>query len=221
VGIWRYGNGTWHHAGDYMRDDQKTFRVRASAPGRVIFIGWDSPTHWSGNTMIVSHDVGGVQDAYRTIYMHLRNGPANDCDAAWSKTIPTLSGNNLAKYTEHLTATKCTQNVATRNPTAEHWGKESERIDMSLLGNTVARGAPLAWAGNTGPGGKMGPGTPNTHLHIFWARRDPTNNRWYFVDPYGIYALPTCYPVGITDALTSACARYPIGWQGGRPQYPQ
>jgi hypothetical protein len=68
-GIWRYGDGNWHHAGDYGRGDE-TFRILACAAGRVIHVGWDN---WSGNTVIVSHDVDGVQDAYRTIYMHLRN----------------------------------------------------------------------------------------------------------------------------------------------------
>ena len=48
--------GGWHHAGDYSRDDVKTFKVLSSAAGKVIYIGWDA---WSGNTLIVSHDVGG------------------------------------------------------------------------------------------------------------------------------------------------------------------
>ena len=78
---WRYSTGTWHHAIDYYRNDGKTFQVAAAAPGKVIYIGWDN---WSGNTMVISHDVGTKKDAYRTIYMHLQNGPANDCDAAWS-----------------------------------------------------------------------------------------------------------------------------------------
>jgi len=216
-GIWRYGNGTWHHAGDYSRGDGQTFRVLASAPGRVIHVGWDS---WSGNTVIVSHNVGGVQDAYRTIHMHLRNGPANDCAAAWSQTVPTLSGDNLDQYKQHLNATGCPQDPASRNPAPEHWGTDAQKIDGNLLGSQVAAGAPLAWAGETGPGGKKGTGGTNTHLHIFWTRRDPSNNNWYFFDPYGIYSLPTCYAPGTTDAITTPCARYPIAWKGGRPQYP-
>jgi hypothetical protein len=215
-GIWRYSNGDYHHAGDYLRTDNLTFRVLASAPGKVIHVGWDN---WSGNTVVVSHDVGGVTDAYRTIYMHLRNGPAADCAAAWSSSVPTLSGQVRTDYETHLTQTGCTQNPATRAPDPAHWGTASESLAPGLLGSTVARGAALAWAGNTGPGGKRGTGTPNTHLHIFWTRRDPTNNQWYFIDPYGIYAMPTCYGSSVTGAL-GACSRYPIAWQGARPQYP-
>ncbi|HEX3527994.1 MAG TPA: hypothetical protein VH988_13100 [Thermoanaerobaculia bacterium] len=80
-GIWLYSPGSWHHASDYSRDDESTFPVKAAAPGAVIFSGWDD---WSGNTVIISHDAGGVKDAFRTIYMHLRNGASHDCTAAWS-----------------------------------------------------------------------------------------------------------------------------------------
>jgi hypothetical protein len=215
-GIWRYGDGGWHHAGDYSRDDVKTFKVLSSAAGKVIYIGWDA---WSGNTLIVSHDVGGVLDAYRTIYMHLRNGADNDCEAAWSQTMPTLKDPELSEYKTHLLETGCPQNKADRNPDPAHWGTNAEKIDMALLGKQVTAGQFLAWAGNTGPGGKKGSGGPNTHLHIFWARRDPINNEWYFFDPYGIYALPTCYPAGVTGAITTPCARYPVAWKGGKPQY--
>jgi hypothetical protein len=213
-GIWRYSNGGYHHAGDYGRGDP-TFRVLACAAGRVIHVGWDN---WSGNTVIVSHDVGGVQDAYRTIYMHLRNGATNDCNAAWSQTVPTLSDPNRTEYITHLNATGCPQNPP-RNPDPVHWGTDAQTIPVQV-GQQVTRGTFLAWAGDTGPGGKKGAGGPNTHLHIFFARRDPTNNEWYFFDPYGIYAMPTCYPAGVTDAITGACARYPIVWRDGRPQYP-
>jgi len=221
-GIWRYGDGGWHFAGDYSRDDVGTFRVLASAPGKVIHIGWDN---WSGNTIVVSHDVGGVKDAYRTIYMHLRNGPSADGNAAWSQTVPWMMGNadladEMADYIAHLNATGCPQDAAARNPDPVHWGTESQRIDTTLLGQNVVRGQALAWAGNTGPGGKRGLGGANTHLHIFWCRRDPTDNRWYFFDPYGIYALPDCYPPNVTDPIDTPCARYPIAWKDGRPQYP-
>ena len=93
-------------------------------------------------------------------------------------------------------------------------------IDAGLLGQTVQRGQLLAWAGNTGPGGKRGAGGPNTHLHIFFCRRDPTNDEWYFFDPYGVYSLPGCYAANVTDATTGPCVRYPIAWKFGKPQYP-
>jgi hypothetical protein len=220
-GIWRYGNGDWHHAGDYSRDDVKSFKVRASAPGTVIHVGWDV---WSGNTVIVSHNVGGVTDAYRTIYMHLRNGPDTDAAAAWSQTIPWMSGNpdladEMAAYKALLNGSGCPQNVAQRDPDPDYWGTDSQTIAVGV-GQTVSRGQLLAYAGMTGPGGGRVAGQINTHLHIFWAYRDPSNDQWYFFDPYGIYALPDCYPAGITDALGGDCVRYPIAWLDGRPQYP-
>ena len=57
------------------------------------------------------------------------------------------------------------------------------------------------------------------HLHIFFARKDPTNNEWYLIDPYGIYGPPDCYPANFSDPI-SGCARYPITWKGGKPQHP-
>ncbi|MEI6947588.1 M23 family metallopeptidase [Paraflavisolibacter sp. H34] len=213
---WRYSNGGWHHALDYSRTDGSTFKVVAAAAGRVIHIGWDN---WSGNTIVISHDVGGVTDAYRTIYMHLRDGASNDCSNSWSLTVPTISGTDLTDFKTHLTETGCSQDGASRNLKSDHWGTNSETIDKSLLGKTVSAGQVIAWAGNTGPGGKRGSGGPNTHLHIFYARRDPTDNRWYFFDPYGIYDMPNCYPSGVTDAINTPCARYPNAWRNGVPQY--
>ena len=213
-GIWRYGDGGYHHAGDYSQGDD-TFAVLASAPGRVEHVGWDA---WSGNTVILSHDVAGVADAYRTIYMHLRDGADHDADAAWTVTIPTLSGAELTDYTTHLTNTGATQNPATRALDAAHWGTNAETIPVAV-GDTVQRGEQIAWAGNTGPGGKRGAGGPNTHLHIFWTVRDD-DGEFYFFDPYGVYSLPDKYAAGVTDATTGPCVRYPVAWQGGRPQYP-
>jgi len=180
-----------------------------------MHVGWDN---WSGNTVIVSHDVGGVQDAYRTIYMHLRNGASNDSNAAWSLTVPTLKDPELTEYKTHLNDTGCPQNPP-RNPDPAHWGTNAQTI-LVTPNQTVTRGQQLAWCGNTGPGGKKGAGGPNTHLHIFFARRDPSNNEWYFFDPYGIYALPECYPAGVTGTLGGPCVRYPVAWSGGRPAYP-
>jgi hypothetical protein len=186
--------------------------VKAAAPGQVIFIGWD---WWSGNTIVMSHDSGGVKDIFRTIYMHLRNGPQHDSDASWNVTVPKLNEPGLSNYKAYLEATGCPQN-GPRNPDPNFWGTEAEKIDMSLLGKVLAAGAPLAWAGCTGPGGcgcTAGPrNSANTHLHIFFAHRDPSDNEWYFIDPYGIYGPPSCYPANLTDAIVTPCARYPIAW---------
>lgn len=218
-GIWLYEPGSWHHAADYSRDDVATFAIRAAAPGRVIHIGWDD---WSGNTIVVSHDAGRVRDAYRTIYMHLRDGASNDCALAWSESMPALANPSEARtdYLTHLLNTGCTESPRTRNLDAAHWGTESQTIDAGLLGQRVERGQFLAWAGNTGPGGKRGAGGANTHLHIFFARRDPQNNEWYFFDPYGIYGSQSCYPSAVTGKPTGSCVRYPVAWKNGAPAYP-
>lgn len=220
---WRYSTGDWHHAIDYATSPKESFDVVAAAPGKVIHVGWDN---WSGNTIVVSHNVGRVTDAYRTIYMHLRNGAANDCDKAWDVTVPWLeaidsTSDALANYKSYLNATGCTETEANRDLDEDNWGKNSDTIATSLLGKTVTRGQVLAKSGETGPGGGRSPsGAVNNHLHIFFARRDPTDNRWYFFDPYGIYALPSCYPAGMTDSLNISCVRYPVAWKGGKPQYP-
>ncbi|HEX8633549.1 MAG TPA: hypothetical protein VF703_05295 [Pyrinomonadaceae bacterium] len=216
-GLWRYSSNTYHHAGDYSQGET-TFQLRASAPGKLIHIGWDS---WGGGTVIVSHNVAGGTDNYRTIFRHVRNGADNDCDAAWNISVPSLKGDDLTDYKAYLEMSGCTQKKADRKLQEKFWGKNSEAIDMSLLGKNVTRGQALAWTGNTGPGGKKGTGAgANTHLHIFWARRDPTDMKWYLFDPYGIYAGPACYP-GITDAVTGTHARYGNAWKDSKPQFPQ
>jgi len=222
---WMYKAGSWHHAIDYWKTGSKTFQVCAAAPGRVIHVGWDN---WSGNTMVISHDVGNQKDQYRTIYMHLRNGPNEDCAAAWTNTVPGLgtdpdpAKNTKQNYKNYLEATGCPQKVADRAPKSDNWGTNAQKIDMTLVGKNVKAGDPVAWAGSTGPGGCgcASGGTPvNTHLHIFFAHRDPVDNRWYFFDPYGIYAYGDCYPSAVNGSTTNGCARYPVTWKGGKPGY--
>jgi hypothetical protein len=222
-GPWLYSPGSWHHAIDFSRG-ATSFPVRAAAAGKVIFIGWDS---WSGNTMVLSHDSAGVKDAFRTIYMHLRNGPTNDANNAWNVTVPTLKEPRLTHYKEFLKKTGCPKG-GPYNPDPQFWGTDADKIDMTLLNKSVAAGAVIAHAGETGPGGchctddsasyAWGGGV-NTHLHLFCARRDPTDNKWYFIDPYGIYASGSCYPAFNTP-VNSPCARYPVMWNGGKAQYP-
>jgi murein DD-endopeptidase MepM/ murein hydrolase activator NlpD len=224
IGTWLYSAppDSWHHAIDYSRGAD-TFSVVAAAPGKVVHVGWDN---WSGNTIVVSHRSGGVDDAFRTVYMHLRNGPQNDVDASWKKTVPTLKDDpakgdfTLTNYKKYLNAT-----VKDGKPDPAYWGKDSEKIASGLLGKTVAAGDHLAWAGCTGPGGcgctEKARSSANTHLHIFFVHRDPSDGKWYFVDPYGVYSYPAGgYPSGVTDAATGPCVRYSVSWKGGRPQYP-
>ena len=216
---WMYGPGSWHHAIDYQRNDKKTFEIDAAAPGKVIHIGWD---WWSGNTMVVSHNAGGKTDAYRTIYMHLQNDPDADCERAWTQTIPNFNAADKAKYSTYLNNTGCPEAKAFRNPKADWWGTAAKKIDMSLLGTNVVAGQRIAYSGSTGPGGcgcMDGGAGPNTHLHIFFAHKDPVDNKWYFIDPYGIYSYPDFYPGPVDGAINKACARYPISWKGGNPTY--
>jgi len=215
---WLYSFGSWHMAIDYSRLNGNTFQVVAAAPGKVIYFGWDD---WSGNTMILSHNVGNEIDIYRTIYMHLRNGPQADCNSAWTITVPALNAQQSTVYTNYLTSTGCPQNLP-RNPFLGQWGT-IQQVAANIVGQTVAAGTFLGFAGSTGPGGCgcMGGGMgPNTHLHIFFAHRDPGDNRWYLTDPYGIYSTKECgYPASVNGAITSECSRYPITWKGGIPSY--
>ncbi len=217
---WIYDTGGYHHALDFAIDGSTSFKVRAAAPGKVIFIGWDN---WSGNTIILSHsDAAGNPDRFRTIYMHLRDGATHDCSSAWSQTIPTLSGTDLTDYTAHLNDTGCKIKPADRNLDATTWGSDSDTINMSLLGTTVQRGDVIAHAGDTGPGGKRGAGagSPNIHLHIFFAHYDTSDGKWYFFDPYGIYNMRSCYPNNLSDPIRQQQAGYGIAWKNGIPQLP-
>ncbi len=216
---WLYSPGSWHHAIDYQRNDKKTFEIVAAAPGKVIHIGWD---WWSGNTMVISHDVGLKKDVYRTIYMHLQNDPYNDCDNAWNKTMPNFNATDKATYSTYLNNTGCSQSAAFRNPKSDWWGVSAKKIDMALLGTNVVAGQTIAYSGSTGPGGCgcMSGGTgPNIHLHIFFAHRDPIDSKWYFIDPYGIYSYPDFYPAPVDGVINKACVRYPISWKTGNPTY--
>ena len=214
---WLYSPGKWHHAVDYAIDLNQTFEIKAAAPGKVLFVGWDN---WSGNTVVISHKVGGTADAFRTIYMHMRNGPAGDCAKAWSNTVPNVSGDALTTFKAHLAATGCSEAVATRHPTAANWGTNAQIIAVAV-NQQVTAGKVLGWAGDTGPGGNgSNNASTNTHLHVFFAVRDPSNNQFYFLDPYGISGIPSCYPTATTGSTGGICARYPIAWKGGTPQYP-
>ena len=224
VETWLYSPGNWHHAIDFCRPDTASFPVVAAAPGTVIFSGWDA---WSGNTIIISHDYGGVKDAFRTIYMHLRNTPTHDANAAWVLTVPTLSGVAQTQYENYLTKTAGPKG-GPYHADPNFWGTDADAIDALIVGTTVQAGTVIAHAGCTGPGGCgctntttsnwVWSGHVNTHLHMFTARRDPTDNEWYFVDPYGIYAPISCYP-GMNAAITTPCKRYPVLWKGGKSQY--
>ena len=222
---WLYEPGKWHHAVDYSNGTN--FYVRSAAPGTVVHVGWD---WWSGNTVVVSHDVGADKDRYRTIYMHMLNGSENDCANSWNTTVPMLASNpdlssQLANYKNYLTSTTCNKS-GSGTPNSSFWGADDDLIQVHP-GDIVERGQILGKAGSTGPGGcgcaDNGGGSPNTHLHIFFAHRDPTNNLWYTFDPYGIYGPAEYYPTrNDADGASSStsCTRYPVAWRDGYPQLP-
>lgn len=212
TGGWRYSNLGYHHALDYSKGTPG-FKVLSMAKGKVEFVGWDN---WSGNTVVVSHD----GDTWRSIYMHLRNGKNSDCATAKSKSLASLTPGTTSyeDYRTYLVNSGCLQDSPA--PGTSYWGKNSHKIPVKV-GDFVSRGQTIAWAGNTGPGGKRGASlSANTHLHMFTTRKDTTDGRWYFTDPYGVYAHPACYPDTVTGKISGACGRYPRSWKGGRPSYP-
>ncbi len=216
---WLYKAGDWHHALDFGRADGGTFPVRAAADGRVLFAGWDP---WSGNTVVVSHAAGGVDDAYRTIYMHLRDGPDQDCERSWTTGLAAVRDDDAEEeeaqrndYKAHLNTSGCPAS-GVRLPSALHWGTDAHALSAGV-GRAVTRGEQIGWAGATGPGGQRKPGPPNTHLHLFVARKSTADNAWYFLDPYGLYGESACYPADVTASADGARG---VAWRDGRPQYP-
>jgi len=220
---WIYNSGNYHHAHDYKSSDGNSFEVRAAAPGKVIFAGW---TDWSGNTVIVSHNVDGKNDAYRTIYKHLRNGSQNDCTQSLTQSLPNITNqtqqNNFQSY---LSYTGCVN--VNDVPLALYWGSDTDTMEVQA-GQDVERGDLLGLAGNTGPGGIMLAIDPNDitktskniHLHIYFAKRDNVDHKWYLVDPYGIYSKRDCYPIDIDDPINTPCSRYQVFWKDGIAKYP-
>jgi hypothetical protein len=151
--------------------------------------------------------------------MHLRNGATADCDKGRTLTLPSLANSPAIRdnYQKYLDQT------CQPTPSAAHWGSDSDIIQVKS-GDTVTRGQIIGKAGSTGPGGcgckDGGPG-PNTHLHIFFARKEA--GKWYFFDPYGVYGPPNCYPTSSNaggGAPGDACGRYPSGWLDGNPRFP-
>jgi hypothetical protein len=136
--------------------------------------------------------------------------------------MPNFNAADKATYSTYLNNTGCPESKAFRNPKSDWWGTGANKINMALLGTNVAAGQTIAHSGSTGPGGcgcMSGGAGPNTHLHIFFAHRDPIDNKWYFIDPYGIYSYPDFYPAPVNGIINKACARYPISWKTGNPTY--
>jgi murein DD-endopeptidase MepM/ murein hydrolase activator NlpD len=210
VSGWLYEPGRWHMAIDYGIDGATSFTVRAAAAGRAIFAGWDG---FSGNTVIVSHDVAGERDAYRTIYMHLRNGAAHDCASSWGDSVKRAPQGSplLAAYEAQLEKTGCGDNPGVRRPDPKFWGTDADTLAPDLLGRQVSAGAILGKAGDTGPGGFATAADPNVHLHVFFARRDRSDGAWVLFDPWGIYGVPACYPPGATRGRSAQ--GFPSAWK--------
>jgi hypothetical protein len=210
LSAWLYEPGRWHMASDYGVDGTQSFVGRAAAAGRVIFVGWDG---FSGNTVIVSHDVGGVKDAYRTISMHLRNGATRDCASSWNESVRQAPQGSpmLAMYKGQLAKTGCTEDPKTRKPDPKFWGTDQDTLTPGLLGRQVTAGAVLGKAGDTGPGGFATMENPNVHLHVFYARRDPADGAWVLFDPWGVYGVASCYPAGTPKGRSAQ--GFPSAWK--------
>jgi hypothetical protein len=176
----------------------------------VIFAGWDG---FSGNTVIVSHDVGGEDDAYRTVYMHLRNGAAHDCAFSWSVSVSGAPQGSpmLAAYEAQLERTGCSENPTKRRLDPRFWGTDNDTLEPGLLGRQVTAGAVLGKAGDTGPGGFATAADPNVHLHVFYARRDQQDGAWVLFDPWGVYGVASCYPRGVSTGKTAE--GFPSAWK--------
>jgi hypothetical protein len=207
---WLYEPGRWHMAADYGIDGAQSFDARAAAPGRVIDAGWDG---FSGNTVVVSHEAGAEPDAYRTIFMHLRNGARHDCAASWAESAKQAPQGSpmLAAYKARLERTGCGAKAADRRPDPRFWGSEGDVMDASLLGRSVKAGDLLGRAGDTGPGGFATAENPNVHLHVFFARRDARDGAWILFDPWGVYGIPSCYPPGTPKGRS--LQGFPSAWK--------
>jgi hypothetical protein len=183
---WYYSgaDGGLHRACDYSRtgveqDEDPTFEVRSSSWGKVAAVIWD---HNAGNTVAVEHVASGGQRVM-IIYMHLRNGRANDVALAKSST------SNDDKYVKYRAFAK-------NFPNHLSWGTEDHVIQVQV-GDDVAPGTLIGYAGNTGAGGAgsglNADGSPenwrgNVHLHVYFAVPHPTTvGAWVWVDPYGVY----------------------------------
>jgi len=210
LAAWLYEPGRWHMAADYGIDGAQSFEARAAAPGKVIFVGWDG---FSGNTVIVSHDTGGVPDAYRTVFMHLRNGARHDCTASWDESVRQAPQGSpmLAAYKAQLERTGCGAKASDRHPDPRFWGSEADVMTPNLLGRSVKAEDVLGRAGDTGPGGFATAENPNVHLHVFFARRDASDGAWILFDPWGVYGIPSCYPSGTPKGRS--LQGFPSAWK--------
>ena len=159
-------------------------------------------------------------------FKHLRNGSQNDCTQAWTKSFPSLSKQaDIDKYLSYLTYTGCAKSGDT--PQEFYWGKKTDTLNVQA-GQEVQRGDSIGLAGNTGPGGiilaidinAINQTPTNVHLHIYFAKRDSVDHKWYLIDPYGIYSKRDCYPTDLDDPINTPCSRYQVFWKDGIAKYP-
>jgi len=103
--------------------------------------------------------------------VHLRNGKTNDCAKGKANSLANLTpgSQSYIDYNTYLINSGCKKTVPA--PGTEYWGSDTQTIPVAV-GQSVVRGQVIAWAGNTGPGGKRGASlSANTHLHLFTTRK--------------------------------------------------
>src|SRR5690242_3188903 len=116
-----------------------TSRLNCSVVDWVVSVAF--PVGRSGNTIVVSHNINGGVDNYRSIYVHLRDGATHDCALSWSVSLARYPGET--DFRDFITSKGCTSAETDPNPasnpnsdlTLYDWGTNSGNsvINKALL----------------------------------------------------------------------------------------
>ena len=84
-----------------------TSRLNCSVVDWVVSVAF--PVGRSGNTIVVSHNINGGVDNYRSIYVHLRDGATHDCALSWSVSLARYPGET--DFRDFITKLLATQGI--------------------------------------------------------------------------------------------------------------